>query len=244
MSHTLISLLLLTLAPLTLSSSKDYTIQVAPGKRECFFEKLKKGNSVDVEYQVLDGGDYTIDTSMHTPSGTLIFTKFRQSEASEKFVAQEDGEYELCFDNGVSTYYDKIVFFEVVVDRTKREESDDEDYDDDIFKNIESNGEKDFDLEDGEEYDAKINDFKYRVERVKGQIEKISHHQTMTRSIESKDRHIAEKNYEIVNFYSMVNLGVMVSVMTLQVFTIRSLFEEKSFLNRQLNSLFSLFSGN
>jgi hypothetical protein len=36
-----------------------------------------------------------------------------------RFKVDEDGEYELCFDNGVSSYYDKIVFFEIVVDGEK-----------------------------------------------------------------------------------------------------------------------------
>ena len=39
----------------------------------------------------------------------------------------------------------------------------------------------------------------------------------------------------------MVNLAVMVFVLVLQVFLIRSLFDDKSLLNRQLNKL-SAFS--
>jgi len=185
------------------------------------------------------------------------------------------------------------------------------------------------------EYDGKVNDFKYRFERIHKRIETIGHLQTTIRSVESRDRHIAERNYEKVweandstlvdilsgtnwwnltysipralvhflcnesahhqrrkwaptwpteeprpdrratnriplitvvntaksllqhdllhtpptfifvfsqvNFWSMVNLAVMVFVLVLQVFLIRSLFDDKSLLNRQLNKL-SAFS--
>jgi len=103
---------------------------------------------------------------------------------------------------------------------------------DEIFKKI-----------DNPDYDGKVNDFKYRFERIHQSIEQIERLQTTLRSVESRDRHIAERNYEKVNFWSMVNLAVMVTVLIVQVFLIQSLFDEKSLLNRQLNKI-SAFNSN
>ena len=49
-------LLFLSLLELTRSDGKDFTVEVAGGQRECFFETLKKSKGEDdkitVEYQV------------------------------------------------------------------------------------------------------------------------------------------------------------------------------------------------
>jgi len=229
-----------SLHTLTLSDGKEYTVEVSGGQRECYWETLKKpkdNRQVAVEYQVLDGGDLLIDASLHTPTGNLIFSDFRKSENQHRFSPTEDGEYQLCFDNGVSAYYERIVFFSFDTEDPGDEHDDDDDEDDDdYFKRIASP-----EFQDVQEYDGKVNDFKFRVERIHNRIETIAHFQTTIRSVESRDRHLAERNYEKVNFWSMVNLAVMVIVLVLQVFFIRSLFDEKSLLNQSLNKL-SLFN--
>jgi len=233
-------LLFLSLLELTRSDGKDFTVEVAGGQRECFFETLKKtkgeDDQVTVEYQVLDGGDLLVDASLHTPTGTLVFADFRKTENSHRFAVMEDGEYQLCFDNGVSAYYERIVFFSFNGDGMDDDDFEDDDEDENYFKKVVNK-----DLKDVMEYDGKVNDFKYRFERIHKRIETIGHLQTTIRSVESRDRHIAERNYEKVNFWSMINLAVMVLVLVLQVFLIRSLFDDKSLLNRQLNKL-SAFS--
>lgn len=226
---TSVFLLILSLLESTRSDGKEFTVEVGGGQRECYFENLKKSkgddDQVTVEYQVLDGGDLLIDASLHTPTGSLIFSDFRKTENTHRFVAMEDGEYQLCFDNGVSAYYERIVFFSLDGDSF---EDDDEDY---FKKAVHS------EYREVMEYDGKVNDFKYRFERIHQSIETIERIQTSIRQVESRDRHIAERNYEKVNFWSMINLSVMVIVLILQVFLIRSLFDDKSLLNRQLNKL-------
>jgi len=214
------------------STRSDYTVQVDGGQRACYSEHLKlpKGDKHEtVEYQVLDGGDLLIDASLHTPSGNLIFADYRKSDNTHRFQVTEEGEYQLCFDNGVSAYYERIIFFSLGDDD---DDKDDDDDDDDYFKKIVNP-----DYKEMQEYDGKVNDFKYRFERIHQSIETIGRLQTTIRSVESRDRHIAERNYERVNFWSMVNLAVMVTVLIVQVFLIQSLFDDKSLLNRQLNKI-------
>jgi len=232
-------LVFLTLFDYTRSDGKDFTVEIGAGQRECYFEYFKKGQGSDqsqgtIEYQVLDGGDLLLDTTLHSPSGNLIFTDFRKSDNVHRFPVMEEGEYQLCFDNGVSVYYERIVFFAFDGEAANQEKDDEDDY----FKKVVNP-----DYKDMMEYDGKVNDFKYRFERIHQSIETIGRLQTTIRSVESRDRHLAERNYEKVNFWSMVNLVVMVSVLLLQVFLIRSLFDEKSVLNRQLNKL-SAFNSN
>lgn len=49
----------------------------------------------------------------------------------------------------------------------------------------------------------------------------------MLKAFEARDRNIQESNFDRVNFWSMVNLAVMVVVSAVQVYMLRSLFEDK-----------------
>lgn len=51
--------------------------------------------------------------------------------------------------------------------------------------------------------------------------------QTLLRAFEARDRNIQESNFDTVNFWSIINLVVMMLVSAVQVYLVRSLFEDK-----------------
>ena len=51
--------------------------------------------------------------------------------------------------------------------------------------------------------------------------------QGILRAHESKDRSLAERNFTKVNFWSIVNIFLMLLVFGVQVFMIRSMFDDK-----------------
>lgn len=59
-------------------------------------------------------------------------------------------------------------------------------------------------------------------------LDKSRNLQTVLKMYEARDRNIVESNFDRVNFLSCVQLFIMVSVGLVQVFLIRSLFEDKS----------------
>ncbi len=59
-------------------------------------------------------------------------------------------------------------------------------------------------------------------------MEAAQRYQKAFNNFEVYDRIIAEHNFERVNFWSIVQLIVMITVFVIQVVTIRSLFETKS----------------
>lgn len=61
---------------------------------------------------------------------------------------------------------------------------------------------------------------------------RIEHAQNDRRAIERRDRNIVEQNFDYVNRFSVMSLALFAIVGLLQVFMIRSLFEEKSVLKR------------
>lgn len=62
---------------------------------------------------------------------------------------------------------------------------------------------------------------------MKSRLGKSVQIQTLLRAFEARDRNIQESNFDRVNFWSMVNLVVMMLVSMVQVYLVRSLFEDK-----------------
>ncbi|NWX41639.1 TMED1 protein, partial [Steatornis caripensis] len=130
----------------------------------------------------------------------------------------EAGDYKLCFDNSFSTISEKLVFFELIFDSAQEEEEEEE---------------EDGDEGDGwaaapeDALDVKIEDIKESIETMKSRLERSIQMQTLLRAFEARDRNLQESNLGRVNFWSAVNLAVLVVVAFLQVYTLKSLFEDK-----------------
>jgi protein ERP2 len=65
-------------------------------------------------------------------------------------------------------------------------------------------------------------------------MEAAQRYQKTFNNYEVHDRVIAENNFELVNFWSVIHLVLMISVSIIQVVTIRSLFESKSVYGKLL----------
>lgn len=61
---------------------------------------------------------------------------------------------------------------------------------------------------------------------------KVTHKQAERRGVETRDRNIAEQNYDYVNRFSWLSITVMIVVGALQLYMIRSLFETKSYVKK------------
>jgi protein ERP2 len=65
------------------------------------------------------------------------------------------------------------------------------------------------------------------VHKIREHVDKTRQIQNILRAIETRDRSISEANFERVNFWSGVQVFVMVSVAITHVLMIRSLFEDR-----------------
>ncbi|NWH47271.1 TMED1 protein, partial [Fregata magnificens] len=127
----------------------------------------------------------------------------------------EAGDYKLCFDNSFSAISEKLVFFELIFDSAQEEEEEEEG---DGWVEVAA-------PEDA--LDVKIEDIKESIETMKSRLERSIQMQTLLRAFEARDRNLQESNLGRVNFWSAVNLGVLVVVAFLQVYMLKSLFEDK-----------------
>jgi protein ERP2 len=59
-------------------------------------------------------------------------------------------------------------------------------------------------------------------------MEAAQRYQNTFKNYEVHDRILLENNFERINFWSILNLSLMIAVTVIQAITIRSLFETKS----------------
>lgn len=194
------------------SVDSDYTFTLPAGQKECFFQPMKRDATLEIEYQVLDGAGLDVDFSLTSPNGELLLSEERQSDGVHS-VETIDGDYQFCFDNSFSRMSEKVIFFELILDHLNDEGNE---------------------LEDWKSYitgtdllDMKLEDILETINSVKGRLTKSAQIQTLLKAFEARDRNLQESNFERVTFWSVFNLTVMVVVSALQVYMLRSLFEDK-----------------
>jgi len=213
----------LALATAHLPQERDYSLMVDAGKEECFFEEVPKGNTLTVEYQVIDGGDgqmseLDINFKMLSPRGHPLVAEFKKSEGTHSQLIEEHGDYKICFDNTFSYLSSKTIYFEVL------NENEEEEYDElkDIFGDEEV---------DAEYYEVSVAEIEVKLKKIKDDISKAKHQQDLIRITDLKDRSIMEHNFERVNTMSMFYVVVLLVAGISQVVLVRSLFDEKSKIN-------------
>uniref|UniRef100_A0AAG5D3K2 GOLD domain-containing protein n=1 Tax=Anopheles atroparvus TaxID=41427 RepID=A0AAG5D3K2_ANOAO len=207
---------------------KEMTISVGPGKVDCFYEVAKAGQTIDIEYQVIDGGHGDLDISFELAevTGRTIFADYKKSDNIHRFPVPYDGEYKFCFDNGFSRANSKTVFFEIIIEREGEQDE---------------AGWADIDLLEGltpeEFYEMKVQDMEDAIKRVRNHLTKARQLQDVLRSHEARDRNVAEENYFKVNVWSFFQILVMIAVGFLQVFMVKSLFDVDSRAYKLLTKL-------
>ena len=65
------------------------------------------------------------------------------------------------------------------------------------------------------------------MDRITQNLDKSKNLQTVLKMYEARDRNVVEANFDRVNFFSLTQLLIMVTVGLVQVFLIRNLFEDK-----------------
>ncbi|KAI1892020.1 hypothetical protein AGOR_G00149690 [Albula goreensis] len=195
------------------SLDSDFTFTLPPGRKECFFQTMKKDASLEIEYQVLDGAGLDVDFYLSSPTGSVLASDHRKSDGVHT-VETEDGDYMFCFDNTFSSVSEKIIFFELILDNM------------DDVDGSDSESWKDY-VHGTDMLDMKLEDIMDTINSVKARLGKSLQIQTVLRAFEARDRNLQESNFERVNLWSCTNLVVMLVVSGLQVYLLRSLFDDK-----------------
>uniref|UniRef100_A0A915HM21 GOLD domain-containing protein n=1 Tax=Romanomermis culicivorax TaxID=13658 RepID=A0A915HM21_ROMCU len=190
------------------ASEYSYTVEVDGSNYECFFQSFENetGVTMEVDYQVTDGGDLDIDFYVLDHLGSKILTSQRSGDGTHKVkIPQDKADYEICFDN-LFSYTPKKVFFQIYIL--------------DAEGNIA--GEPKVSEYAAvsrllEEIGVTANQFTEISSKIKTNMNKMEQVQVIMRAYESRDRAIMDANYDRINFWSALNLIVMLTVAAAQV---------------------------
>ena len=105
---TLVLVLLLTTFTL---SDNSFEITLQPHETVCFFENLSKTERLDLSFEVNSGGKLDVDFWILGPDKKSIYSVFKQETSAHGFNAKDDGLYEYCFANKMSSYDNKSLSF-------------------------------------------------------------------------------------------------------------------------------------
>lgn len=120
----------------------------------------------------------------------------------------------ICFDNTISTFNRKTIFFELLQEDPDNPLSDGETQ----FSDLEGLSPEEF-------YEMKVQDILDIIHVVRGHVTKARQLQDMLRSFEARDRNLAELTNSRVSLISVCIIFLMLVVGALQVYMIRNLFE-------------------
>ncbi|MCL4135642.1 UNVERIFIED_CONTAM: hypothetical protein GTU68_030841 [Idotea baltica] len=118
----------------------------------------------------------------------------------------EPGDYKICWDNSISRFNSKTVFFGLII------ESDEEDDQEALWGVDSGNVYRAEDI-----YDMKVEDIKDSVDRIRSHLTKSRFLQDQLRAFEARDRNVAENNYSRVTRLSWVSVIVMLVTGGIQV---------------------------
>ncbi|CAH0391327.1 unnamed protein product [Bemisia tabaci] len=197
------------------------TFFVEAGKEECFFQEFAVNQNIDLEYQVLEGGQGELDINFKliTPSGQVIHHDYKQEENSYTFSVKEAGIHQFCWDNSISMFNRKTVFFEIYHENWSGES---------------------LQLTPEEEYDLKADNIADMLHQIQTHLLKIRHIQELFRASEARDRNLAERNFSRINNWSLFQITVMLFVGVCQVILVKGFLDEKSKVNNLWKSLLRL----
>ncbi|XP_051897745.1 transmembrane emp24 domain-containing protein 1-like [Pristis pectinata] len=188
-------------------SDSEFTFVLPPGREECFYQSAEHNSSMELEYQVIGGAGLDVDFTVYGPNGENLITESRKSDGVHTIEPTMKGDYKICFDNSFSTISEKLIFFEVIFDDAQED-----------WSEI---------VEPEELLDIKIDDIKEAIGSMNNKLGKSMQIQATLRAFEARDRNLQEGNLGRVNFWSAVNLGVMLVVSFVQVYMLKSLFDDR-----------------
>ncbi|KAM0793145.1 hypothetical protein ACM66B_000621 [Microbotryomycetes sp. NB124-2] len=97
------------------------TTTIPANERTCFYANVDKaGEKVGFYFAVQSGGSFDIDWVVTDPSDTIVIEGERERQGDYIFTAHLIGEYSFCFSNDMSSFSEKLVDFDIMVESEPR----------------------------------------------------------------------------------------------------------------------------
>ncbi|CAB4014907.1 transmembrane emp24 domain-containing 1-like [Paramuricea clavata] len=184
----MLSILLLLCCTASINGMESgFTFLLGARKRECFFENLKVNVSLDLEYQVIEGGDLDINFEVFDPNNKRLIHAEKSSDESHELEIKLPGIYSFCIDNSFSSITSKMVYLDLGITREDEE------------------------LGRDHQFETVFNVYE-NIEGIRTKLDKASSYQGALRAKEARQRYYLEGNYSRVMWVSCTASIIMISV--------------------------------
>lgn len=192
--------------------NKHMTIYAEPGRQECYYQPIAASENIILNYEVIHGGhgEPNINLKIMNPNRNVLVTDTKKEKGEHKLVAYETGAYQICFDNTISSFNQKIVSFRLEITAANRQEAE--------LRELRKEMLLDY------QFDKAYTEIDSFMRQIQVNLMKSRQTQDFIRAHEARDRNLAESNYAMVNNWSWAQFLAMILVGLLQVIMLRSIF--------------------
>jgi len=208
---------------------------------------------------VYTSDDMKISSSLFDPKGIRVAGDESSDYGSHSFSAEVDGDYKICLDNRYVSAGDKTVYLEIEVSEKAKqrpprvekipkegeEGEEDEDFDDDDVYSYEYDEDEYIEKDDMKNmreqdkelvktYDLKVSEIKSVLQEIRQHIGKANHAHQMMNSQKTKDFNVISHSLSRVNMWSFIHIVVLMFTGLIQVYVVRSLFDDKMNMVRKV----------
>ncbi|OQR72956.1 transmembrane emp24 domain-containing protein 1-like [Tropilaelaps mercedesae] len=188
----------------TLGVSYEFKLHVDAGREECFYQYVEQNASVYVAFQVIRGGDGHAAFSVGAPTGHILLPyEWKPSAEFEEHEAAVTGHYQLCIDNSLSRFAEKLV--SIYFNSFRR----------DNWNNY---------IAEIEKHGLAVSNFTNTVDELETNLNEMTKYQEHTRNNLVVDWYLLKGNNSWVLYWSMLQCAVIVLATVGQVYFIRSFF--------------------
>ncbi|KAF4120571.1 to endosomal cargo receptor Erp3 [Geosmithia morbida] len=180
------------------------TYNLQAHEKACFYAETKKDNEkVAFYFAVQSGGSFDVDYTVEGPGNKVILEGEKERQGDFVFTAQKLGIYSFCFNNGMSTFSDKFVDFEISVENESRAQ---------LPSKQGTSPEQTSVLEES-------------IFKISGQVSTISRNQKHFRTRENRNYSTVQSTEKRIINFSIIQILLIVCMGALQVFVVRFFFQ-------------------
>ncbi|KAI8094857.1 emp24/gp25L/p24 family/GOLD-domain-containing protein [Gilbertella persicaria] len=183
------------------------TYSLLANEKACFYIwNDKPGKKVGFYFAVQEGGSFDIDYTVEGPDNDIILKGEQEKQADYVFTANHFGEYAFCFSNDMSTWAEKLVDFEILVENEVRPS----------FQNPTS-----------KEQPATMSEMEESIFRLSGHLTNIQRTQKYFRTRENRNSSTVASTESRIFWFAFLESASIIVMAALQVFVIKSFFNVK-----------------
>ncbi|XP_018522314.1 transmembrane emp24 domain-containing protein 3 [Lates calcarifer] len=90
----------------------ELTFELPDNDKQCFYEDLEKDVKLDIDFQVISGGNYDVDCFVTDPDNNILYNEKKKQYDSFSHTTAMKGVYKVCFSNEFSSFTHKTVYLD------------------------------------------------------------------------------------------------------------------------------------